>query len=444
MAMLLIGSTGNGKSTLGNFIINPEKDHIFGEHQTFKTARTNFPETQYVQSSTLNEKLEELDNSDHLTVIDTPGIFEDEEKDIEHMVNIIKALHDVGEIRACVLVMRFSSKIDTPYRASVNYYSKLLPGLFETNLIVVVTDYACDQRTKSLRELQGIDQVQIKKNFIDQIMEVSGISRIPKLFTIDCLPILEDEFAVNLKCRKEIIKHIYSFQSMSTKNLKVAKTDSIMASDRVEIAKLEGEVTAYKERFMHASNNSKMASDRLEELAQAIQNLDTEVVSLKNEIADKDTRDLVDANVWSVRDKWKCFKVLTRRFQVKSQWPIQNVDYWTNGKCRWVRKNMVDEYCVQGVVKGKFMRGLYAKVTLEVFKCDMNSEDIEHLRTDVGNKEELLAKNREEHDASKQKCDEINEQISSLTKIIDEKTEGISKLSSEYLTVEECLQRFHV
>ena len=38
MSILLIGSTGNGKSTLGSFLVNPEKEHIFGDNQTFKTA----------------------------------------------------------------------------------------------------------------------------------------------------------------------------------------------------------------------------------------------------------------------------------------------------------------------------------------------------------------------------------------------------------------------
>ena len=48
MAVLLVGSIGNGKSTLGNFLLNPHEDHIFGKKQTFKTAQTSRPETQHV------------------------------------------------------------------------------------------------------------------------------------------------------------------------------------------------------------------------------------------------------------------------------------------------------------------------------------------------------------------------------------------------------------
>lgn len=47
MAILLIGSTGSGKSSLGNFLIDPAEENIF-EKQHFKVANANMPETQFV------------------------------------------------------------------------------------------------------------------------------------------------------------------------------------------------------------------------------------------------------------------------------------------------------------------------------------------------------------------------------------------------------------
>lgn len=41
VTVLLIGSTGNGKSTLGNYLLDPERRVKF-----FKTAKANKPETQ--------------------------------------------------------------------------------------------------------------------------------------------------------------------------------------------------------------------------------------------------------------------------------------------------------------------------------------------------------------------------------------------------------------
>lgn len=440
MAVILIGSTGNGKSTLGNFLLNPEKDHIFGEQQTFRTARTNLPQTQEVESASF--EVAELGSS--ISVIDTPGIFEDEDKDIEHMINIIKSLHAVGEVRACILVVKFSSKVDTPYKSSIKYYSKLLPGLFETNLIVVMTDYACDERSKNLRVLQGIDEEQIKKNIYKEIVNLCGVQREPKLFTIDCLPMSREEFDVNLQTRKEIIHHIFTFKSASTRELKVAKTDPIIAADKLLIAQLEGEVSAFDVGLEKATVNAYSAHTQVEQYSKKIRNLKVDVENVQEELDALNTTDLVEAESWSINARWKWFKILSRNFEVCSKWPIRDVKYWTDGKSRWTRRENITEYCVQGRVKGKCNRSLHAKVTVEVYKSDKFSEDIAVLRQDLSNKEEQLSDTKEELDKSQKKHSQLNEEIVCLKTDISTRRAEIEKLSSDYLTMEECVERFAV
>ena len=443
MAVLLIGSTGNGKSTLGNFILNPDKDHIFGEHQTFKTARTNKPETQEVESASFEVLLEKHRGST-LSVIDTPGIFEDEDRDIEHMVNIIRALHKVGEIRACILVVKFSSKIDTPYKASIKYYSKLLQGVFETNLVVVMTDYACDERSVNLRALQGIDETKIKENILKEIVEVCKVKKVPRLFTIDCLPMSGNELSASLGSRDDIVDHLFTFPPMSTKDLKVAKTDAIIAADKLTVAKLEGEVVAYDERLEQSLVNAHSAHKQVEQHAKRIDTLRGEVEDTRDELTTLDTQQLVEADVWSVNARWRWFKILRQNYEVTSQWPIQNVKYWNNGKCRWIRQEVIGEFSAQGAVKSKCNRGLHAKVTLEVFKRDKYREEIMNLRADMSSKENALRDSERQHSNSTLKHQQINTEIESLQKNIEERKEDIIRLSSEYLTMDECLARFQV
>lgn len=443
MAILLIGSTGNGKSTLGNFLINPEKDHIFGEQQTFKTARTNKPETQLVLSADFKVELEEVIHRS-VSVIDTPGIFEDEDKDIEHMVNIIRALHDVGSIRAIILVVKFSSKIDTPYKASVKYYSKLLPGLFETNLIIVMTDYACDERSKNLRALQGIYEEQIKTNILSEVMHTCGVKTPPRLFTVDCLPMSEQEFSINLQCRRDVIQHMLTFGTTSTRDLKVAKTDSIMAADRIAIAKLEGEVTAHDERLEQTTASAYSAHSQVEQFEKRLEYLKTEIEDIHNEISTLDTKELVEGKMTSVRVRWKWFKRQSENVKLTSRWPIQKVSCNTNGKCRWVQKNTVAEDTFEGRVKGKRNRTLKAKVTLEVYKCDLYGDEIAALGESVGSKEHVQNEVGKQHVKSKEKHDQISSEVTLLKENIENKKNQISKLSSEYLTMEECLERFQL
>ena len=70
--VLLIGSTGNGKSTLGNYLLAMGAND---ESERFATAKDNKPQTQNVQSDKIAITDPALKYSSvHITVIDTPGL----------------------------------------------------------------------------------------------------------------------------------------------------------------------------------------------------------------------------------------------------------------------------------------------------------------------------------------------------------------------------------
>ena len=74
MSVLLIGSTGMGKSTFGNFLLNPDEEHMF-ETKTFATATDNKPMTQEVKVATKSVHIDGRRRVD-LTIIDTLGLNE--------------------------------------------------------------------------------------------------------------------------------------------------------------------------------------------------------------------------------------------------------------------------------------------------------------------------------------------------------------------------------
>lgn len=304
MTVLMIGSTGQGKSTLGNFLVNPDEKHIFADDgQTFKTARSNLPQTQNCLSSSKivsaqfsTGKVASLE----LTVVDTPGLNESAEKDLSHMIDLVRQVQKMGEVRACVLVIKFNSKIDTQYRATVQYYSKLLPFLFERNVIIVMTDFATDSKSVRKRERQKIDVEQQKNNTTREIVESGGLGYDPPIFAMDCLPDDDEERKVNLRVRTALFEYVLFLQPVEAKNLKVAKTEYVRTEDQKRIKKLEGHVAGYNERLKEIEKEAEGALTKIEETENEVTRLENELKNLQAQLEDKDRSDPVVAKKWSV------------------------------------------------------------------------------------------------------------------------------------------------
>ena len=352
MAILLIGSTGNGKSCLGNFIIDPQDSHLW-KHPTFKVAHSNLPETQDVQEGTAIVKFPqtaEQPGDFMFRVIDTPGLNENSDADLRHMISLIENLNKVDLVSACILVVKFESKIDAQYVSTVRYYSKLLPSLFEKNVIVVMTDFATDERSVMMREKRGIDVEVAKKNALTAIVDSGCLTYEPMLFTIDSLPVTEDEYQLNLEERNSEYCNIYiqSLTQVSTKTLWFAKTDAIKRLDREVVEKLDGEISGYNERLQQTQEKYPDALKIIQEKEKLVTDISSELNACNDDIALKETPDFVAANTWSLSKPWKMLRTLEEIFSIKSAHKITNVSKWTNGKCEWneLEETMEDGYYI--------------------------------------------------------------------------------------------------
>ena len=190
-AVLLIGSTGNGKSTLGNFLFDPSPNvkkcfEVTRDnrsittckaetriikyrqekgssdtphdtpHDTFSREIDTFEDTLGAQSSTFDQskavvvlskaavttrstgfmkdifnnkvsklasvKKEDNEMSGSLTIIDTPGVNEGGEKDLEHMIDFINTLKEQQIFKACIFVqLLLISSTETPSSTTLPY-----------------------------------------------------------------------------------------------------------------------------------------------------------------------------------------------------------------------------------------------------------------------------------------------------------------------------------
>ena len=480
MALLLIGSTGNGKSAFGNFLIDASEDHIF-HNQTFEVARANKPQTQYIAKQSLLkrmrtapsasvENLADIEESTcrspkysptvshreprsrcqphpskihellHLTVIDTPGLNEGDTGDLKHMIEIIECLQEVGDVLACALVIRFNTKIDAQYKATVKYYSKLLPTLFEKNVFIVMTDFKTDERTELEREMLHIDVENIKKDTIREVVSCASLTYHPTLFAINSLPLDDEERKVSLRVRDAFLNKMSSLKPFRPGALRVAKTAFMKTKDLEEIKSYEGEITGYNKRLQEANQQAKVVLQQMQDKEQEITDQRRRLKCLQAELKDKDSSDTVVANSWSLSKEWKFLRRLSKEFNVQSRWKIVNIERWTNGHCEWKEFKQVGN-SVSGKLEGEFMRGLYASLTLETSKRIKYREEIDSLQEKIGNIRILLDTLTKQLRDNRNLHREFEEEMRLLEEFIEKNRKMIVSFSSDYMSLDEAQER---
>ena len=448
MAILLIGSAGNGKSTLGNFLLDPDKTEPGGTF--FKVATGNRPKTQITQiesldvSKTMSTTLYQTDQSlsfGKLTVIDTPGLNESKVHDLRHMINLIDKLSEVGEIKVCIFVVKFSNKIDQQYKDTIEYYSRLLPSLFQKNVIIVVTDYLTDERSQKLRKKQGINDEDITDAIITEVVQSANMSYTPMLVTIDCLPLDKEDLDESKGKRESIISYVHSMEAVKVKNLQVAKTSALLEDDKKLECGYAGEINAYSQRLKEVNDiATAVALDATQEKEEEITKLDKAYVILQESLDEKcSDLEVISGNV-SVDDTWRFFRTLSKKVEIESKWDISSTTKWTNGRCEWAEYKQ-ETRSVQAVLKGKFMRGLYANISTFTTKRLKFAEEIKELnyqvhenRTRRENAEKTAADSRKKHE-------EYSDEMEKLKLFIEAKREAIKLVSCKTMTIEQALVR---
>ena len=148
--LLLVGETGTGKSSLGNFIVGEEVFEVSDDADacTKNTIR----------------KISKLDPQ--ISVLDTPGLQDSKGRDKVHYDQMVKIINEMKHLHLIVIVLNFTNP---RFTLSIQYMIKFLCNLFPKNfakhVAIVFTHYDHDYQMK-INKKKGTDPTSAAKKKI--------------------------------------------------------------------------------------------------------------------------------------------------------------------------------------------------------------------------------------------------------------------------------------
>ena len=110
-----------------------------------------------------------------------------------------------------------------------------------------------------------------------------------------------------------------------------------------------------------------------------------ELRGVQSKYDEKNTSELVTAQSWSVESEWKFLQWRTATYDLMPSVDIENVKRWSSGKVDW-KDEVSSKSRLKGVVGGRFMRGLYANITIETQKRMKYKDELDELRKELEKK----------------------------------------------------------
>lgn len=148
---LLVGDGNSACTTVPttyDLSVTPMAYHVKGEdrHTAPLTVRTSEDVVRMVDTTNLSRKPKPVAKQEiRLCILDTPGLNEADEKDEDHILNILAALQRMDSITAVVFVVNATAPFSADFLRFFNYYREMVPEL-SSRFIVVHSHWGLRQR----------------------------------------------------------------------------------------------------------------------------------------------------------------------------------------------------------------------------------------------------------------------------------------------------------
>lgn len=169
--IVLVGETGQGKSTLGNFLLKKKAFEVSSKSQSC-TAKTVIEDSE----------------QDNIQVIDTPGLKDSEGRDATYFENMTKKLkNEIKNLHLIVIVLNFQNpRLDITIKEMIKKLCKVFPKHLAYHIAIVFTHYSIEKDDEDEEdEDNNMDPRQIKiTDYVPSLMKIiSSCTGEPLLLT---------------------------------------------------------------------------------------------------------------------------------------------------------------------------------------------------------------------------------------------------------------------